>query len=195
MKRMSVGRLAIGVLATVFLTGAVAPLPVRAGAAPPSQEKPAAEQMSPTPLKVTVVISRFDGEKRIGNLPFVLTLNTNDRTSLRMGAEVPVPSTIMKDGTSQFSYQYRNVGTQIDCRAGNILPGGRVALTLTVSDTQVAIENSPDAGSMRGLPRFTTFTSNATLTLADGGTMEYTAATDKTTGEVVRVTVTMNVVK
>ena len=44
------------------------------------------------PLKVTVVIARYQGEKRTGSLPFVLTVNGNDRsTSLQMGADVPYP--------------------------------------------------------------------------------------------------------
>jgi hypothetical protein len=160
-----------------------------------AQEKPAAAQMVSVPLRVTVVISRLQGEKKVSNLPFTLTLNTGERTSLRMGADVPVPQATMKENTVLSSYSYRPVGTNIDCSAAPMLDDGRVRLSLTVSDSQVSIEDRPDAGSMRGLPRFQNFTSTATLLLRDGQTMQYTAATDKVTGEVVRVEVALNVVK
>jgi Flp pilus assembly secretin CpaC len=160
-----------------------------------AQEKPAAAPTPSTPLRVTVVITRLQGEKKVSNLPFTLTLNTGERTSLRMGADVPVPQATMKDNAVLSSYSYRPVGTNIDCNAAAMLDDGRVRLSLTVSDSQVSIEDSPDAGSMRGLPRFQNFTSTATLLLRDGQTMQYTAATDKVTGEVVRVEVALNVVK
>jgi Flp pilus assembly secretin CpaC len=164
--------------------------------APSPQEKPAAAPAPPAvPLRISVVISRFQGEKRVSNLPFTLTLNSGDRTSLRMGADVPVPQAAVKDGTTLSSYSYRGVGTQIDANAASILDDGRVRLSLTVNDSQVSIEDSPSAGPMRGLPRFQNFTSTATLLLRDGQTMQYTAATDKVTGEVVRVEVMLTVVK
>jgi Flp pilus assembly secretin CpaC len=154
------------------------------------QEKPApAPQVA---LRVTVVISRLQGDKKVGNLPFTLTLNSNERTSLRMGADVPIPQPNTKEGTS---FTYRPVGTQIDCNASPVQGDGRVKLQLTVTDSQVSVDNSPEPNPMRGLPRFQNFTSTATLTLRDAQTMEYTAATDKVTGEVVRVSVLLNVIK
>ena len=159
------------------------------------QEKPAAGPTASVPLRVTVVITRVQGEKKVSNLPFTLTLNSGERTSLRMGADVPVPQAAMKEGTVLSSYSYRSVGTNIDAGASAMLDDGRVRLSLTVSDSHVSIEDSPGAGSMRGLPRFQNFTSTATLLLRDGQTMQYTAATDKVTGEVVRVEVALNVVK
>ena len=160
------------------------------------QEKPAAETVKPsTSLKVTVVISRLQGEKKVGSLPFVMTVNSGDRTSVRMGADVPVPQSGTKEGAP--SYQYRPIGTQIDVRASPMWArtDGRVDINLTVSDSQVSINNSADAGAMRGLPAFQTFASTATLSLRDGQTMEYTAATDKLSGEVIRIEVTLNVLK
>ena len=181
-------------MALGLVTATVLMLPPQpAAAASGSQDKPAAEQARPVvPLKVTVVISRHSGDKQVGNLPFVLTLNSGQRTNLRMGADVPIPQSNLKEGTS---YSYRTVGTQIDAAAGHVQDDGRVSLQLTVSDTQISVENSADAGNMRGLPRIHTFTSSATLTLRDGQTMQYTADTDKITGEVIRVEVTLATVK
>src|SRR5215216_1585525 len=48
-----------------------------------------------TPLDVEVVISRYQGDKKISSLPYSLSVNAGgrgERTSLRMGASVPMPS-------------------------------------------------------------------------------------------------------
>lgn len=178
------------------LFGSVFAMIAMAGSGAVAQEKPPAEpRVAATPLKVTVVISRFQGEKKTGSLPFTVTLNTGQRTSLRMGTEVPVPQpTIAKDQVIS-SYSYRPVGTSIDCSAGQLEGDGRFSIQLTVSDTQVSMDTSPEISATRGLPRFQTFTSTATLMLRDGQSMQYTAATDKTTGEVVKLDVTLNIVK
>jgi hypothetical protein len=184
-------RAAVVVAAVLTIGSLVSPrLIVRA------QEKSAAEQLRAlVPLRATVVITRLQGEKKLSNLPFTLTMNTTQRTNLRMGAEVPIPRTMVKEGTAVAGIEYRRVGTMIDCAAGQLLDDGRVALSITIDDSHMSIDNSAEAGSMRGLPRFHSFTSTATLVLRDGQTMQYTAATDKVSGEVVRVEVTLNVVK
>jgi type II secretory pathway component GspD/PulD (secretin) len=142
-----------------------------------------------------VVISRYQGEKRLSNLPFTLTVNATQRTNLRMGAEVPIPRSTMKEGALVSSYEYRRIGTMIDCSAGSVQDDGRVALSLTIDDSQVSLEDGSTGSQTKGLPRFHSFTSTATLTLRDGQTMQYTAGSDKVTGEVVRVEVTLNLVK
>jgi Flp pilus assembly secretin CpaC len=141
------------------------------------------------PLKVTIVIARFTGEKKTASLPFTLTVITNERTSLRMGSEVPIPS-----GSAQTAYTYRSVGTNIDCGA-NVREDGRFRLVLTITDSQIFSDQKPGPGVMSGIPSFQSFTSNTTLMLADGQSTQFTTATDKVSGEVVRVDVTVNVVK
>ena len=64
-----------------------------------------------------------------------------------------------------------------------------------MNDSQI-LSDLPDAGS--GLSRaakFQNFTSSARLLLRDGQTVQYTAATDKTSGEVAKLDVTLNVIK
>ena len=48
------------------------------------------------PLKVQLVVSRYSGEKKIGSVPYILSVvaNDNDKTSLRMGVDVPVPQNV-----------------------------------------------------------------------------------------------------
>ena len=60
-----------------------------------TQEKPAppapkAALAAVTPLKVSVVVSRFQGEKKLSSLPYTLSVNAGSRGTLRMGAKVPV---------------------------------------------------------------------------------------------------------
>ena len=60
-----------------------------------TQEKPAPPAAKPapatvTPLKVSVVVARFQGEKKLSSLPYTLSVNAGSRATLRMGAKVPV---------------------------------------------------------------------------------------------------------
>ena len=45
------------------------------------------------PLEVQVVISRYQGDKRVSSMPYVLVVNANAQAAieLNMGAEVPIP--------------------------------------------------------------------------------------------------------
>jgi hypothetical protein len=91
--------------------------------------------------------------------------------------------------SSDKTYQYRNVGTNMACGA-NQLEDGRFRLFLTVNDSSVM--SSKDAS---GYPSFQSFTTQNYLILRDGQTAQYIAATDKVTGEVTKVDVTVTVLK
>src|SRR5216117_1658466 len=77
------------------------------------------------PLKVQIVISRYQGEKKVSSLPYTLSVNANlNKTSMRLGSQVPVISTSFTQATAENkdnkplqSYQYRQIGTNIDCAA------------------------------------------------------------------------------
>lgn len=179
---------------TAFARGNASALPQEAqaqqGQAAPRPPKPV------IPLKVTVVISRMQGEKKTASLPFTLSVNTNDqRTSLRMGADVPLPMT-SATATTPVSYSYKSIGTNIDCGA-DTLEDGRYRLLLTISDSQVFSDATKDAATttVRGVPSYQSFTTTTPIILRDGQSTQFTTATDKLTGEVVRVDVTLSVVK
>ncbi len=151
-----------------------------------------------TPLKITVVIARYQGEKKTASLPFTLWVNANDvhGTSLRMNQEVPVPQNTVSGGTNQpvQSYSYRSIGTNIDTSA-EPLDDSRFVVNLAIQDSQVFSDASKPAGGMAGLPSFQSFSSSMHVILKDGQTSQYTTATDKITSEVVKVDVTLNVIK
>ena len=157
-------------------------------------------------LKVTVVISRYEGEKKTGSLPFVLMVVPNmsadgrdgDATSLQMGADVPVAVGAVGPGTQPVaqSWQYRSVGTNITATA-KVVDEGRFNVMLNVTDSQV-MSDVPKPGSGKTLdptPVFQSFRTTNRLLMRDGQTVQFTAATDKTSGEVIKLDVTMNVVK
>ena len=76
--------------ALVFAVALAAASPVVAGA----QEKASEPTQPPTvPLKVQIVISRYEGDKKLSSLPYMLSVNAGRSASLRMGTKVPVAST------------------------------------------------------------------------------------------------------
>jgi hypothetical protein len=177
-----------------------------------AQQKPAApgevtqratrEQI---PLRVQLVVSRFQGEKKISSIPYTLSVvaNDDDKTSMRMGVDVPVPQTIFRKGddpnvsTPPISYNYRSVGTNIDCSARTI-EGGWFKLDLAVSDSALLLTEKGGTAAptaLVGAPAFRSFTSSFNLLLKDGQTAQHIAATDPVSGEVLKVDVTLAVLK
>jgi len=153
---------------------------------------------------VTIVLSRYQGEKKISRLPYTLFVNANDTefTRLRMGTQVPVPTTVIsesKDGTQRpvQSYNYKDVGTNIDCRA--VSDGDTFRLLLTVADSAVYFPDKTEAMvtsmSTTGAPAFRSFNSTVDLTLRDGQTVQYTSVADPVSGQTIKLDATLNVVK
>jgi hypothetical protein len=159
---------------------------------------------SRVPLQVQVVVARYQGDKRISSLPYLLAPNANDTepTRLRMGARVPVPTL---SGHQQAAQQlqipmpaispitYQEIGTNVDCKVQGLIDG-LYEVTISVEDNSIA--PTPEGATSSGEPPvFRTFQASNTLLLKDGQTRQFTAATDRVTGEVVRIEVTLTVVK
>lgn len=155
---------------------------------------------APVPLKVTVTISRFEGEKKTASLPFVLWVNTGserDMGVIQMGSEVPVPSTVFTPvagkesvATPTSSFSYKSLGTNITCYA-TALGDGLFRLLVNVNDSQVFRQTSATALG----PIFQSFKTTNSPILRDGQTVQFAVATDKTSGEVIKLDVTLNLVK
>jgi hypothetical protein len=155
-------------------------------------------------IKIQVVISRYQGDKKISSMPYMLGAVANSgKTSLRMGVDVPIAQTVFtsvsKDNpgvaTPQASYSYRNVGTNIDCQAESAA-GDYFKIMLTIADSSVQLETTERGkGVMPNVPMFRSFNSSFQVLLRDGQTTQYTSATDPVTGETTKVDVTLNVLK
>lgn len=160
--------------------------------------------VSAVTLKVTVTISRWEGEKKIASAPYILMVvpsygnnaeagRDGDATTVQMGSETPVPVSEVKDGKPTTSINYRNLGTNIQVQ-GRPVDEGRYNIYVSVQDTQLS--PAPAGTAAQGAtPRYTTFRSINRLTLRDSQTSQYAVATDTITGQVVKLDVTMNVVK
>ncbi|HET9942602.1 MAG TPA: hypothetical protein VFR05_04635 [Terriglobia bacterium] len=137
-----------------------------------------------TPLKVQVVIARYEGDKKVSSLPYILAVTANHEpgANLRMGSQVPVPM-------GQGSVDYKNVGTNIDCGATST-DDGRFRVYVSIEDSSVMERRSNDFP-----PTLRTFLFRNTVVLKDGQTAQFTAAADKVTGEVVKVDVSLVVEK
>ena len=159
------------------------------------------------PLSVDVTVMRYQSEKKISSMPYMLAVNANKLGNagpalLRMGAKVPVPAIAAPAGNSSgapavtppVSVNYQDIGTNIDCTAKVVDEG--FELRMSVSDTSVYAniqdKATPTVGNM---PVFRSYQSTNTLVLKDGQSREFTAATDRVSGEVIRIAVTLRVVK
>ena len=164
----------------------------------------------PVTLKLTVVIGRYNADKKVGSLPFLLMVipgsnpdRDGEQTNLQTGARVPVPQTTFTPTASggattqpTTSYNYQQFGTNINASA-RALDATTFNVGLTVTDSQLLSDSPEQAQFAAGvrLPRYQSFTSSNRLILRDGQTVQYTAATDKTSGEVIKLDVTLNVIK
>ncbi|HZM93823.1 MAG TPA: hypothetical protein VFB92_10400 [Vicinamibacterales bacterium] len=159
------------------------------------------------PLSVDVTVTRYQGEKKISSMPYMLAVNANKLGQagpalLRMGAKVPVPTIAAPTGNSSgapgttppATFNYQDIGTNIDCTAKVVDEG--FELRMSVSDTSVYANIQDKATPTVGnIPVFRSYQSTNTLVLKDGQSREFTAATDRVSGEVIRIAVTLRVVK
>jgi hypothetical protein len=158
------------------------------------------------PLEVQVVIARYQGDKRISSLPYVLSLKSTQvprgGASLRLGSQVPIRTQIVtpaadgKPATTTNTVNYQSVGMNIDCGA-TALEDGRFEVNLTINESSVATDSqdAKAAPSIDSYPVLRSYQSTNTIFVKEGQTSQFTAATDRVSGEVVRVEVKLTVVK
>jgi hypothetical protein len=144
------------------------------------------------PLKIQLTLARYQGDKKLSNTPYTLWVTANEprTTKLRMGVQIPVP-------TGNAGFNYRNVGTDIDCTAATGT-GGTYKIGLTVSDSSVYFsdrERPAAATPESSQPSFRSFTATFNILLRDGQTAQYTTATDQVSGEVMKIDATLTALK
>ena len=208
MARPSLVPLAVALALAAFAsTGRAQETPKPDAAMAPERATPRPKKM-PVMLRVQITIARYQAERKLASVPYTLLLTTDDRkVRLRMGVEVPITVTsITKSDDAKSgavtSFQYRNVGTNIDCWAEDRSGDGLFQVGLSVENS--SIYSSTDARTTGGLnetglapdrPMFRTFNVSLNPTLRDGQSIQAVASTDPVTGEVVKIDVTLNVVK
>lgn len=191
---------------TAAISAAQPPVP-----APTQPTQPGVKPVQNIPLEIQVVISRYQGDKRISSLPYVLSLKSSPISQrrgdygavLRLGSRVPIrtqmfapPPTDAKPTTPVTSVNYENVGTNIDVGA-TALEDGRFEVTITINESSVVTDPQDLKATpvIDSHPVFRSYQSTNTLFVKEGATTQFTAASDRVSGEVVRVEVKLTVVK
>jgi hypothetical protein len=164
------------------------------------------------PLRVEVTVSTYQGDKRISSAPYTLSVTAVPTSrpmklsQLRMGTKVPLPATkppsIDGKPTTEIpgflsgggAVQYHEIGTNIDCGA-NVVEDGRYELQITVEDNSISREEAARAAKSQEPPMIRAFRLSNRVVLRDGQTTQFTAATDRVSGETVRIDVALNVAK
>ena len=167
-------------------------------AAKPSDAKLADTSKNIVPLKVTVVFTEYDGEKKLSSLPYALFLKADENSHfvgrVRMGVKVPIWT-----GVKESAVQYQDIGSNLDCSA-QTAGDGKYLLDLSLerssiypNSTEYPAASKPDDQPHTPLVR--AFRANLALLLRDGQTTQNVIATDPLNGHTVKVEITLNVVK
>ncbi|HLK05260.1 MAG TPA: hypothetical protein VKT53_12540 [Candidatus Acidoferrum sp.] len=172
-------------MALVFGSGAL-----RAQEAAKPQQAPKKDDLTVavTSLRVQVVFSEFDGDKKVSSLPYTFSVNADERrtrpnSQVRNGARVPI-------STDKDKINYLDIGTNIDCSA-LLQDDGRFKLTMNVERSAI----STDSSGANNAPIIRQFRAEINPVLKDGQTIESIVATDPLNGHVYHVSVTVNVLK
>lgn len=169
-----------------------------------AQEQPKNLGEAPaTHIRVDVLLTEFSGRQKVSSLPYSMYVKVPPlanphpqfgRGYLRIGVNVPVAS-----GRSGASYGYEDVGTRIDCMASAARDGG-YDIELRINRSSVYSADSPksDSAEIHGIPDvpvIRNFNSDFDLKMHDGETAEGPSATDPFNGHVLKVSVTLHVVR
>jgi hypothetical protein len=157
-------------------------------------------------LRVQLVITRLQGEKKQASLPYTFVVSARpsqtcpmSRVRMRMGVDTPVPVVTFDASdpkkAKSTSVEYKTVGTNIDCTADD-LGDGRFKLFLAVENSSALPGDRALVGDeLSGFPLFRRFEISLDPILRDGQSTQSVASTDPVSGEVVKIDVTLNVVK
>ena len=126
------------------------------------------------PLRVEVVISRFQGDTQVSRLPYTMSVNADGIARFRLGTGL--------------------IYTRIDCTAMS-LDDGKFRLSINIDEsTAYADDVREEAGTPNSTePVLRGFQSTNSVVLVNGKSAQLTAGVDKINGEVVKVDVTLTV--
>ena len=158
-----------------------------------AQEKAQKPKGPVTALKVQVVFARYQGEKKASSVYYTLPVNADNTTSrVYMGFQVPLR---YESKETSGNVVFKNVGTSVSCRAEEA-DGSRYKLSCGFEQSTLHANGEKPAAEAEPFPPvLRNFNSEASFFLRDGQTSQLTVATDPVSGDVVKVDVTLNVVK
>ncbi|HEV2616577.1 MAG TPA: hypothetical protein VGU63_08230 [Candidatus Acidoferrales bacterium] len=149
-------------------------------------------------LRLDFLLTEYNGQQKVSSMPYTMYVEASSHGGrpgrLRMGLKAPVseangvPNTVI---TPQFAYM--DLGTNIDCQAW-VQEDHAYDLQLSVnrSSAYSAGETLPSAG---GRPVTRNFITDFNLKMHDGETAEGPSAADPFNGHVLKISVTLHVIK
>jgi type II secretory pathway component HofQ len=152
----------------------------------------AAPQSSGTTIRLLVILSKYEGDKKISSVPYTLSLVPGKPGSIRAGSEIPVPTTSITGGdkpNTTTSYTLQQVGSQIDATV-NPTTDGKYSLQLSVTDRDRTSANNP---AVPNVPTFKNMVSSSSAILSNGETIQFTSSTERTSNESLKIDVTLTV--
>ena len=160
-----------------------------------AQDKPQSEPAKGPLVKVQLVLSRYEGDRRTSSLPFTMLATANGGMgSIRTGSQVPiVTATAANDKTS---FQYVDIGSSVDCTV-KTAENGRFNVILMLQDRST-VDKVAVAGSVTNpitVPVLRNFNYTNSIVLKDGESKQIVAASDKGSGEIIKIDITLNVEK
>jgi hypothetical protein len=190
-------------VASLLLFGMLSPM-VKAQDKPKPADTPKAEVQT-TPIKVQIVLTEFEGDKKTKSLPYILYMNSPDTNDLkpawvkfRIGSRLPIY-------VGKNEMQYLDIGTNVDARSSHT-PDGHVLLQMILERSWVegevsvpvsksdASPSDPSGGHFQE-PIIRGFKSELDMKLREGQPVESTMATDPISGKVVKVEISFTVAK
>jgi hypothetical protein len=152
------------------------------------------------PIKVQIVVAEYDGEKKTSSMPYSFLSLADEKfwgtynTSLRTGVRIPIEV----DGKDQKT-TYMDVGLNIDCGI-KTEDDGRYFARLTLERTSLypggsSGEEQLGVSRPHGQPIIHQFKISENHIFKDGQTLEMVSSTNPLNGHVLRISVTINVMK
>jgi len=141
------------------------------------------------PVKLLVVISTFEGDKKVSSMPYTLLATANGNpVSIISSSNVPIPS------SNGNSVSYTNLGTNLQCTVTT--EAGSFKVAISFSDKTVLPNKTPAASATAPArnPDYATFHDvnyNSAVSIKDGETKQLISAPDKVTGEILKIDVTL----
>jgi hypothetical protein len=160
-------------------------------------------EIHPILLRIQVVFTEFDGDKKVKSMPYstLLTSGTGgvEFAKIRIGNRVPLYT------GKENGLQYIDVGTNLDFRADRLDAmrfGVKVSLerSWVYGDVMIPVDKSVDlqGGGSSGQfkePVIGQYKTDVNLLVRDGQTIESTVATDPLSGRLMKIELTLMVVK
>ena len=172
-------------MTTIFKNLVTALLVVMAFSSMATAQQVQAEKI---PLKIQIVFSRYEGDRKTSSLPYAALVTANgDRINLQANANVPYTS-------STGVISYTNIGTTIDCTVTT--DSGRFKVALSLHDNSpIVLKATPANAKLPDAAAYGNFNYTGSITMKEGETKQIISSSDRTTGEVVKVDVTLTLDK